>query len=76
MLQLKLEPVQRAEYLSMHLLHHCGVSRKAAGVEMLHLPSQLRDVFGSLGIVLDPPPKPTQLTHSLLIIPFYIGGIG
>ena len=41
----------------------------------MHLPSQIRDVFGSLWIVLDPPPKPTQLTHSLLIIAFYISGI-
>jgi len=75
MLQLKLEPVQRAEYLSMHLLHHRGISRKAFGIEMLHLPGQLCDVLRGLWIVLYPLPKPTQVAHSLLIIAFYIGRI-
>ena len=59
MLQLKLEPVQRAEYLSMHLFHHRGISREAFWIEMLHLPGQLCDVFRGLRIVLDSLPKPT-----------------
>jgi len=59
----------------MHLLHHRGIPREAAWIEMLHLPGQLRDVLCSLWIVLDPLPKPTKLTHFLLIIAFYIGRI-
>jgi len=54
----------------MHLLHHRRISRKATWIEMLHLPGQLRDIFCGLGIVLDPLPKPTEVTHSLLIIGF------
>ena len=74
-MQLKFNAIDRAQHLTMHLLHHCRISREAAGIELLHLTCQFLHFFRRLGIALNHLPQLVQLAYSLLICALGIGRI-
>jgi hypothetical protein len=74
-LQLEFEPVHRAEDLPVHLFDHLGVAAKTAWIELLHLSGQLCDIFRSLWISGYHLPQLIQLTHTVPVAVFGVGGV-
>src|SRR5215472_2444400 len=62
----KFQLVHRAKQFALHALHHRGVARETARIELLHSPRQVGHFFRGLRIVLDHVAQLVQVSHPLL----------